>query len=259
MLNHIRNKFNDQVAIITGSSAGIGKATALLLAKEGATVVLNGRDEAKLITTAEEIKTIGNEPLIIVGDICSKETIEKLVTETTNQLGRIDILINNAGGGSLVTNFEEVTEVEWQQTIDKNLSSVFFLSQKVAAIMAKNQYGRIVNVSSVAGRTKSILAGIQYSAAKAGILGLTRHLAAILGENNITVNAVAPGITLTERITKKWQNRSVEEQEEILAKIPLKRLGKPEEVAEAIVFLASDSASYITGNTIDVNGGYFMS
>ncbi|MBR8829367.1 MAG: SDR family oxidoreductase [Gomphosphaeria aponina SAG 52.96 = DSM 107014] len=262
MFKQNQGKFQNKIAIITGSSAGIGKATALLLAKEGATVVLNGRDEAKLITTANEIKTIGNEPLIIVGDICSKETIKRIVTETSNKLGKIDILINNTGGSSPIKNLEEVTEIEWQQTIDKNLSSVFFLCQKVAPVMKKQQYGRIVNLASLAGRNirkESIFSGPQYSAAKAGVLGLTRYLALLLAEDNITVNAVAPGITLTKRVAKRWDSCSAEEQEKMLAGIPLKRLGKPEEVAEAIVFLASDSAAYITGATIDVNGGYFMS
>jgi NAD(P)-dependent dehydrogenase (short-subunit alcohol dehydrogenase family) len=171
----------------------------------------------------------------------------------------VDILVNNAGGGTSLRYLEEVTEDDWKLTIDSNLKSAFLCCRAVTPPMKRQRYGRIVNVSSVAGRNVSRLSGPQYSSAKAGMLGLSRHLAQDLGPFGITVNAVAPGPTLVDRVAKKWALRSEADRAHILSNIPLGRLAEPEEVATVIAFLASDDARYVTGVTIDVNGGSFMS
>lgn len=251
-------RFKDKVAIITGASDGIGKATALLLAKEGGKVVINARNQERLQSAAEEITAIGASPITVTGDIGQQSTIDSLVEQTLSHHGRIDILINNAGGGTPIRTLEEITPAEWDLTLTSNLSSIFFCCQKVAAAMKQQRYGRMVNLTSLAGRSRSILAGPQYSASKAGVIGLTRHLAGMLGPFGVTVNAVAPGVTLTERIAKRWITLSTAEQNQILADIPLGRLAQPEEIAPAIAFLASDQAAYITGAVIDVNGGRLM-
>jgi NAD(P)-dependent dehydrogenase (short-subunit alcohol dehydrogenase family) len=252
-------RFDGKVAIITGSSDGIGKAVALLLAREGGQVVLNARGQERLETARAAIQAVGKPPLVVAGDVGRRAVAERLGQETLQHFGRVDILVNNAGGGTNLRVLEEVTDEDWDHTLNTNLRSAFLLCQTIAPAMKQRRSGRIVNVSSVAGRNVSRLSGPQYSSAKAGLLGLTRHLAQDLGPFGITANAVAPGPTLVERVAKKWAQRSEEDRARILANIPLGRLAQPGEVATVIAFLASDDAAYVTGVTIDVNGGSFMS
>jgi len=252
-------RFDGKVAIVTGSSDGIGKATALLLAREGGQVVLNARGQERLAAARAAIQAVGKPPLVVAGNVGQRAVAERLAQETLQHFGRVDILVNNAGGGTNLRFLEEVTDEDWDYTLNANLRSAFLLCQAVAPAMKQQRYGRIVNVSSVAGRNVSRLSGPQYSSAKAGVLGLTRHLAQDLGPFGISANAVAPGPTLVDRVAKKWAQRSEEDRARILANIPLGRLAQPEEVATVIAFLASDDAAYVTGVTIDVNGGSFMS
>jgi 3-oxoacyl-[acyl-carrier protein] reductase len=252
-------RFDGKVAIVTGSSDGIGKAAALIFAAEGAQVVLNARGAERLERARAAVQAVGKPPLAVAGDASQAVVVERLAAETLRQFGRIDILVNNAGGGTSLRFLDEVTEEDWDYTINSNLKSAFLCCKAVASSMKAQRSGRIVNVSSVAGRNVSRLSGPQYSSAKAGMLGLTRHLAQDLGPFGITVNAVAPGPTLVDRVAKKWELRSPEDRARIVGNIPLGRLGRPEEVAAVIAFLASDGAAYVTGVTIDVNGGSFMS
>ncbi len=252
-------RFDGKVAIVTGSSDGIGKAAALIFAAEGAQVVLNARGAERLERARAAVQAVGKPPLTVAGDASQAVVVERLAAETLRQFGRIDILVNNAGGGTSLRFLDEVTEEDWDYTINSNLKSAFLCCKAVASSMKAQRSGRIVNVSSVAGRNVSRLSGPQYSSAKAGMLGLTRHLAQDLGPFGITVNAVAPGPTLVDRVAKKWELRSPEDRARIVGNIPLGRLGRPEEVAAVIAFLASDGAAYVTGVTIDVNGGSFMS
>lgn len=252
-------RFDGRVAIITGSSDGIGKAAALIFAREGGRVVLNARGQDRLEEARAAVQAVGKPPLVVAGDVSQAAVVQRLVGETLQHFDRVDILVNNAGGGTSLRFLEEVTEDDWNLTIASNLKSAFLSCQAVAPAMKRQRYGRIVNVSSVAGRNVSRLSGPQYSSAKAGMLGLTRHLAQDLGPFGVTVNAVAPGPTLVDRVARKWTLRSEEDRSYILGNIPLGRLAQPEEVAAVIAFLASDDASYVTGVTIDVNGGSFMS
>jgi NAD(P)-dependent dehydrogenase (short-subunit alcohol dehydrogenase family) len=250
-------RFADRVAVVTGSSDGIGKATALRLAGEGAQTVLNARGRSRLEAAAAEIAALGKPPLVVAGDVSRAEAARALVDETLERFGRLDILVNNAGGGTLRA-LDDIAEAEWRALLDGNLTSAFLCCQAAAPAMRARRYGRIVNVSSIAGRNVSRLSGPHYSAAKAGLLGLTRHLARDLGPAGVTVNAVAPGPTLVPRVMEKWAARSEEDRHRIVAEIPLGRLAEPEDVAAVIAFLASDDARYLTGVTVDVNGGAFM-
>ena len=252
-------RFDAKVAIITGSSDGIGRAAALIFAREGGQVVLNARGRDRLEAARASVQAVGKPPLVVAGDVSQAPVVERLVGETLQHFGRVDILVNNAGGGTSLRFLEEVTAEDWDLTVNSNLKSAFLCCQAVAPAMKRQRSGRIVNVSSVAGRNVSRLSGPQYSSAKAGVLGLTRHLAQDLGPLGITVNAVAPGPTLVDRVAKKWSLRTEEDRSHILENIPLGRLAQPEEVATVIAFLASGDASYVTGVTIDVNGGSFMS
>lgn len=265
-------KLPDQVAIVTGSGQGIGRATAKALAKEGCRIILNARNYKFLEEVSAEIKDLGSESFIVQGDISNMSVVKEAVNVAILKFGRIDILVNNAGSGRTsmgnYVSYEDLEEKDWYYIIEQNLKSTHLCSQAVLPFMKKNKKGSIVNISSVAGRTcepgpsgQKLLAPIEatYVSAKAAIDGFTRQLAKDLGPFGIRVNAVAPGVILSsERLGQIWESKQEEERKKVIDLIPLGRTGRPEEVANVVLFLASDDASYITGATIDVNGGLFM-
>ena len=255
----MNGRFTDRVVIVTGSTAGIGLATAIAFAREGARVVLNGRDERRLARAQRALAGVGAPPLGVAGDVSRTAVAERLVRTAVRRFGRVDVLVNNAGQGSDLRRVGEITDADWDRVLAANLRSAFLCSRAVASVMERQGSGRIINVSSLAGRSVSRLSGAQYASSKAGMLGLTRQLARELGRHGITVNTVAPGMTLVDRIARKWARQPAPARARLLADIPLGRLARPEEVAAANLFLASDEAAYISGATLDVNGGLFMS
>ena len=250
---------NGRVALVTGASRGIGNTTAKVLAHRGARVALSARTVPELEQLALRIREEGGEALVVPCDVTDAEQVKQMVVRVMKEWGRLDILVNNAGMGTPVMPVEQIAVDDWDRTVVLNLKSAFLCVREVAPIMKSQGYGRIINVSSVAGRDYSRLSGPQYSAAKAGLQGFTRHMAMELGPYGVCVNAVAPSIALTDRVRAKWERRSEEDRQRILSNIPLRRLAKPEEVATAIAFLGSDDASYINGACLDVNGGSYMS
>lgn len=258
MENGLRLK--EKVAVITGSAGGLGRTCALTFAREGADIVIIDINQEAINKTVKEVKTLGNRCMGFVCDISEQAQVEKTVKKIIKKWSKIDILVNNAGGAlHTKAKFEEVTEKDWDIVMNVNLKGAFFCCKAVVPYMIKQGGGRIVNISALAGRATASLAGIQYTSAKAGIGGLTRHLAKEMGKRNIYVNAIAPGITMSgPRVEALWNEKSEEEKRKVLDSIPLGRLGKPEDVANVVLFLASDEASYITGATIDSNGGRWM-
>ncbi len=240
-----------QVAIITGASRGIGKATALQLAAQGAKVVVNyASSSGAADAVVQEIKAAGKEAIAIGADVSQVAAVEQLVAETIAQWGRIDILVNNAGIAKDTLLLRMKLE-DWQAVIDLNLTGVFLCTKAVSKIMLKQKSGRIVNITSVAGQMGNP-GQANYSAAKAGVIGFTKTVAKELSSRGITVNAVAPGFIATDMTNDL-------KAEGILQFIPLGRYGQPEEVAGMIRFLASDpAAAYITGQTFNVDGGMVM-
>ena len=265
-------KLQDMVAIVTGSGQGIGRATAKALAREGAKIIVNARNAQSLEIVAVEIRDLGSESIIVPGDISDISVVRKAVEGAMAKYGKIDILVNNAGSGRASTGgyvaYEDLEEKDWYYILEQNLKSTHLCSQAVMPVMKKQRRGSIVNISSVAGRTcepgysgEKLLAPIEatYVSAKAAVNGLTRQLAKDLSPYGVRVNAVAPGVILSsERLEEYWKSKKRSERQKVLKLIPLGRTGKPEEVAEVVLFLASSDASYITGVTIDVNGGMFM-
>ncbi len=253
-------EFENRVAIVTGSSEGIGFAIAKYLIERGATTFINGRNQEKLDKATRILKANSNMPVeSFCGDVTVYENCLLFAGKVCQQYGKTDILVNNVGGGTEIRHLENITPADWDFTLNFNLGGAFNMIKAVTPIMREKKYGRIVNISSVAGRNKGRLSGPQYASAKAGLLGLTRHLAWDLAAEGITVNAVAPGFVRTDRAISKWNERSKEEKERMLSGVPMNRFGEPEEIAHAVAFLASEKASYITGVSLDVNGGSFMS
>lgn len=236
-----------KVALVTGAAGGLGRAFCLSLARAGARVIAADVDEAGL---AETVVPVGATALVM--DVRQPAPIAGLEA--------VDILVNNAGG-SLYTPkaLANITEADWDLVIDVNLKGAFLCCQAVAPLMRARGGGRIINISSIGGRTASPVTGVAYAAAKAGLIGLTRRLARELGPDGITVNAIAPGTVLSgRRMADLWNELTPQEQGRILAEIPLGRLSTPEEQAEVLLFLAGPAARYITGAVIDTNGGRFM-
>jgi 3-oxoacyl-[acyl-carrier protein] reductase len=241
-----------KVALVTGASQGIGRACALALAKAGATVALAARNEEKLKEAVRQIESEGGKAAAFRLDVTSDEAIKAAVKEIAGQLGPIAILVNNAGI-TRDTLLLRMKAADWDEVMNTNLRAAFLLSQAVLSGMMKQRWGRIVNIASVIGQLGS---GGQanYAASKAGLIGFTRSLAAEVASRNITVNAVAPGFIATAMTAVL----SEEQKESIHAQIPLGRQGTDADVANAVLFLASHEAGYITGHTLDVNGGMLM-
>ncbi|TSB48398.1 SDR family NAD(P)-dependent oxidoreductase [Alkalicoccobacillus porphyridii] len=243
----------NKVAIITGASRGIGKSIALCLASEGIHIVVNGTNEALLTELTEQVESNGGTCIKVAGDASLPETAEKLVEAALDRFGQIDILVNNAGINMRHSTLETTLE-DWKKVIDINLTGTFLLSKAVLPAMIKQGAGKIINISSTASKTPHKNAAPSYGASKAGVNYLTMHLAQEMAKHNIHVNAVSPGPIETD-MSKQW---TPEYRETVVEKIPLKRIGHTKNVADVVRFLASDEADFITGQTINVNGGTFM-
>ena len=254
------HRLRDKNAIVTGSARGMGFAIAKALYQEGSRVAILDIDEKGAVEAAKQLD--GKQDRVIGRkiDVTKKFDVHLFIQEMKRLWGSIDILVNNAGG-ALNTPYllEEIQEKDWNLVVDVNLKGAFLCCQAVIPEMVKQRGGVIVNISALAGHWRASLAGVQYTAAKAGVEGLTRQLAYDWGKAGIRVNAVAPTVTITgDRIQSLWDNKGEEEKKKVLSNIPLGRLGTPEEVASVVVFLASDESSYITGITIDVSGGRYL-
>ena len=251
-------RFRDKVVIVTGGGQGIGQGTAQLFAEEGAAVVVVDIDTASAQETVEGLLKLGQRALAFHADLTDGKQVEEMIRKVTDTFGRIDILINNVGGTfGTSPSIEEVSEEEWDRVIVINLKSTFLCTQAVIREM-KKYGGKIVNVSSISARRRRTLTGPQYSSAKAAIIGFTKHVAAEVGRYGINVNAIAPGFTLSPHLKKKWEEMEETEKRMFLSEIPLGRVAEVKDQAKVVLFLCSEDASYITGATIDVNGGAFM-
>jgi 3-oxoacyl-[acyl-carrier protein] reductase len=243
-----------QTAIVTGGSKGIGNAIALTLGLAGASVVIADIDDENGKKTSEQLYEKGIWNKFVLTDVTKHRDVNHVVDTTINQLGNVDILVNNAGilSDQFIT---DITEDEWDNMIDVHLKGTFLMCRAVVPHMLQRNKGKIINIASIGGLQGFPLAGVHYCAAKGGIMAFTRQLALQISKYNIHVNCVAPGTTLTDMM----RNRSEEQLNNIMKSIPLKRLGMPEDTANAVLFLASPYADYIAGETIDVNGGKYMS
>jgi len=243
---------NDKVAIVTGASRGIGRVIALALSAQGAHVALSARSAEALDKVVEEVKAAGGQALAVPGDVSHSDDAANLFSETVAAFGKVDILVNNAGitrDGLIMRMKDE----DWDAVMDINLKGAFFCSREAAKLMAKQRCGRIINISSVVGEMGNP-GQANYCASKAGMLGMTKSMARELAKRSVTVNAITPGFIetdMTEELSDKVRS-------ELAAQIPLGRFGSSEDIANAVVFLSSEGAGYITGQTLGVNGGMYM-
>ena len=244
-------KFKDKVVLVTGSSRGIGRATALLFGKEGAKVVVNYyKSEKQAQDVVSKIKDFGSEAISVKCDVSKEDEVKKMMDQILKKFGRIDILVNNAGIVYDIPFFEKSIE-KWRRTIDVNLIGVYLCSKYVAKIMKKQGSGNIINISSTNGINTTSPASIDYDATKSGVISITKNLAEELAPD-IRVNCIAPGWIDTD-INKELPKEYIESEGE---RTLMKRFGNPEEIATVVLFLASDDSSFMTGSIVVVDGGY---
>ncbi|MBI2354829.1 MAG: 3-oxoacyl-[acyl-carrier-protein] reductase [Deltaproteobacteria bacterium] len=242
----------EKIAVITGASRGIGRSIALALAAKGATIVAVDMDQSSTEAVVAELQAAGGKALAVVGNVTVAADVERMIDAATEAFGRVDILVNNAGitrDGLLMRMKDE----DWDAVLNVNLKGAFLCTRAAFKVMSKQRYGRIINIASVVGQMGN--AGqANYCASKAGLIGLTKSNAREMAKRNITVNAVAPGFiatAMTDALSDKVRT-------ELTAQIPLERLGSAEDIANAVVFLASEASGYITGHVLSVNGGMYM-
>ncbi|MFH1990412.1 MAG: SDR family NAD(P)-dependent oxidoreductase [Patescibacteria group bacterium] len=242
-----------KIALVTGARRGMGRSHALALARQGAKVAVTDVSQEECQIVVDEIKSAGGEAAAFKMDVSSKADVDTVFDEVIKQFGRLDILVNNAG---IFINKPalEMTEEEWDKTIDINLKGEFLCAQRAAKEMAKNNWGRIINITSIASGGVGIgfSGAAHYAASKGGIIGMTETLAVEWAPLGINVNAIGPGAIETPMITPIIKELT----DEINTQVPLKRIGKPEEISAAVVFLASEEASYVTGATLYIDGGW---
>ena len=244
--------FNGQVAVVTGASRGIGRAIALRLSRAGAAVVVTATSIEAAQRTADEVVAAGGKALAAKVDVSVAAEVEELFKKAVAGFGRVDILVNNAGitkDGLLL----RMKEADWDAVMDVNLKGAFNCTREAAKLMSKARYGRIINVSSVVGEMGNP-GQANYCASKAGMLGLTKSVARELARRNVTVNAVTPGFIETD-MTQELSEKS---REALIEQIPMGRMGSADDIASAVLFLASEGAAYITGHVLSVNGGMYM-
>ena len=244
--------FTGKKALVTGSGGGIGKSIALLLAEMGADIIVNDVSSENAQQTAKEIISKGRKALVSDANVVHDVQVKKMFESISQNLGRIDILVNNAGitKDSLLM---DMKEEQWDQVMDVNLKGVFLCCQYAARMMSEQQYGKIINISSASGQIGNI-GQVNYAASKGGVISITKTLAKELARYQINVNAVAPGFIrtpMTQTVPEKVEKY-------LLGQIPLRRAGEPEEIANAVAFLASDMSAYITGQVLSVNGGMYV-
>jgi NAD(P)-dependent dehydrogenase (short-subunit alcohol dehydrogenase family) len=253
-------RFKDKVAVITAFANGIGRATTEIMAREGAIVVGVDNHLDRLETAVAALRDVGGQAHGRVCDALDPEQVESTVASVEKEFGAVDILVNAVGGSTIIANssanVDELTFEEWQRLIAFNLNGTFLFTHAVVPIMKRRRHGKIVNLASIAGRGLSPSSSSAYAAAKGGIIAFTRKLAFELGPCGVTINAIAPSLTLTERIRPHWDKRSQEAQAAEIARTPLRRVAEAADQAKVICFLASSDADFVTGITIDVTGGY---
>ena len=253
-------QFAGKAAIVTGGAKGLGKSFATALASRGCAILIADVDEEELAKTMKEIMNAGGKCICRKVDVTRSGDVAAMVLQVVQTHGRLDILINNAGGSMGVPKapIDEILEDDWDRVVNLNMKGTFLCTKAVVPIMKRQKSGKIVNLSSITARIGGELTPVQYVCSKGAISTFTRHVAQELGPFGINVNAIAPGITLTQRLEGMWTQRKTEEERNAyLARIPLGRLGTVDEMTKTVVFLCSSDADYITGITLDVNGGMF--
>ncbi len=252
-------RFKGKVALVTAAASGIGRATVDIIGREGGRIAAVDTNRERLDATIAEIRAAGGEGHPYNADALDERQVDNVVADAAKRFGRIDILVNAVGGSTIITKpgatTEELTLAEWQALINFNLTGTFLFTHAVIPVMKRQKSGKIVNLASIAGRGKSTASSSAYATAKGGIIALTTKLAHELGPHGITVNAIAPSMTLTERIRPRWEQRPPEERAADIERTPLRRMGEAVDQANVICFLASSHADFVTGLTIDVTGG----